>query len=156
MTAFITTAAAAVVTAFLGVVSYVVQKRTDRRVELSKRQREAYEAYLESYYDYVLTESSGPEYETAINKYNKAYFKLFPLASDSFLKEAFDFHNFAWMQSQSRNFYEQKEREDFDKKWTALILQMRKDAEIHSDLEDKVIMKHIPWSWSDYEKKPAE
>jgi hypothetical protein len=85
----------AVVTAAFGMLSYRTQKETDRQVELRKQQRIAYEIFLESYYDWTLTEAGTDEDKKADDKYRRAYFKLFPLASDSFLRAAIAFHTYA-------------------------------------------------------------
>ena len=150
MAAFITAVVVAVVTALLGMASYLYQKRTDRQVELSKQQREAYQRYMQSYYDWTLTKEGTREDEEAKNKYRKAYFKLFPLASDSFLKAAFAFHTFSWEEPYP-DFNKKEDRKEFDEKWTTLVLEMRKDAEIKSQITEKEIEQHIPWSWRPYE-----
>jgi hypothetical protein len=95
MAAFTTTVLVAVVTALLGMVSYLYQKRTDRHVELRKQQQEAYELYIKSYHDWTLTETSSDEEKKANDKYWQAYYALFPLASDGFLRAAMSFHAYA-------------------------------------------------------------
>lgn len=68
---------AAVVTAVVGIVSYIYQKRTDRKVELRKQQREAYERYMESYQNWAYAEEGSDEEEKAGDAYRQAYFSLF-------------------------------------------------------------------------------
>jgi hypothetical protein len=152
MTALITilgTILAAVVTAAVGIRSYRSQKDTDRQVELRKQQRAAYEAYMQSYYDWTYTEDGSDEDEKAKDVYRQAYFKLFPLASDSFLRAAMTFHTYVWEEPYP-DFAKEADREKFEKLWASLVVEMRKDANVESQLIQKEIEDHIPWYWPSY------
>jgi hypothetical protein len=138
---------AAVVTAIFGIISYRNQKETDRQVELRKQQRAAYELYLQSYYDWTFTTEGTAAEEQADVKYRQAYFKLFPLASDSFLRAAMAFHTYA-REEPYPDFAKEADREKFEELWTNLVLQMRKDAEVESQITEGEIADHIPWYWS--------
>lgn len=136
----------AVVTAAFGILSYRTQKETDRQVDLRKQQRTAYENFLESYYDWTFTESGTDEDRKADDKYRHAYFKLFPLASDRFLRAAMDFHTYA-REEPYPDFAKKADREKFEELWSNLILEMRKDAEVESRVSKSEIEAHIPWYW---------
>jgi len=136
----------AVVTAAFGILSYRTQKETDRRVELRKQQRTAYENFLQSYYDWTFTKEGTDEDEKADNKYRQAYFKLFPLASDSFLRAAMAFHTYA-RDEPYPDFAKGADREKFEELWSNLILELRKDAEVESRVSKSEIEDHIPWYW---------
>jgi len=134
---------AAVVTALFGIISYLNQKRTDRKVELRKQQREAYECYMQSYQNWAYTDAPSDEDVKATDVYRRAYFNLFPLASDRFLRAAMAFHAYAW---EGHPDYAKKEsQEDFDKLWTDLIIAMRHDANVRSRLTKGDIQDHLPW-----------
>ena len=122
MSALITilgTILAAVVTAAVGIRSYRSQKDTDRQIELRKQQRAAYEAYMRSYYDWTYTEDGSDEDEKAKDEYRQAYFKLFPLASDGFLRAAMAFHTYVW-EAPYPDFAKKADRENFEKLWGSL------------------------------------
>lgn len=143
MAAFITTAAAAVVTAFLGMASYLYQKRTDHRAELGKRQQEAYGLYVTSYYDWTITEEGTDEDKKALANYKRAYYALFPLASDGFLKAATAFHAYAI--EGNIDWDKEADRNKFKALWTNLVLEMRKDVNVESHLPESWIEDHVPW-----------
>jgi hypothetical protein len=134
---------AAVVAALLGIVGYISQKRTDRKVELRKQQREAYECYMESYQNWAYAEEGTDEDEKARDAYRQAYFSLFPLASDGFLRAAMAFHAYAW--EGHPDFTKKEDQEDFDELWTDLIIAMRHDANVRSRLTKEDIQDHLPW-----------
>ena len=134
---------AAVVTAVVGIVSYIYQKRTDRKVELRKQQREAYECYMESYQNWAYAEEGSDEEEKAGDAYRQAYFSLFPLASDGFLRAAMAFHAYAW--EGHPDFAKKEDQEDFDELWTDLIIAMCHDANVRSRLKKNDIQNHLPW-----------
>ena len=60
---------AAVITAVFGIISYLYQKRTDRKVELKKQQREAYECYMQSYQNWAYAKEGSDEDEKAQDTY---------------------------------------------------------------------------------------
>jgi hypothetical protein len=140
----------AVVTAIFGILSYRTQKDTDRQVELRKQQRVAYENYLQSYYDWTFTKEGTDEDKQADDKYRQAYFKLFPLASDSFLRAAMAFHTYA-REEPYPDFAGEADREKFEELWSNLVLELRKDAEVESRVTKSEIEEHIPWYWGAYE-----
>jgi len=134
---------AAVITAVFGIISYLYQKRTDRKVELKKQQREAYECYMQSYQNWAYAKEGSDEDEKAQDTYRRAYFNLFPLASDRFLRAAMAFHAYAW--EGHPDYAKKEDQEDFDKLWTDLIIAMRHDANVRSRLTKGDIQDHLPW-----------
>jgi type II secretory pathway pseudopilin PulG len=155
MVAFLTAVVVAAVTALLGMLSYLNQKRTDRQIELRKQQRTAYELYMQSYYDWTFTTYGTAEDREARTKYEQAYFKLFPLASDRFLRAAMAFHDFAWNGDPDYDNNEE-DREKFEELWTSLVQVLREDAHIESSLTRKEIEDHIPWYWGDDSAKTTK
>jgi hypothetical protein len=154
MSALITifgTILAAVVTAAVGIRSYRSQKATDRQVELRKQQRAAYEVYMQSYYDWTYTEDGTDEDEKAKDDYRQAYFKLFPIASDGFLRAAMAFHTYAW-EAPYPDFAKEADRKKFEELWASLVVEMRNDANVESrQIKKSEIEAHIPWYWGSYE-----
>jgi len=152
LAALITTAAAAIVTALLGMASYLWQKRTDRQVDLSKRQQEAYGLYITSYYDWTITEEGSDADEKALANYKRAYYALFPLASDGFLQAATAFHAYAI--ESNVDFDKEADRRQFRALWTRLVLKMRDDVDVKSHLSEQWIADHVPW-FSSHEETSA-
>jgi hypothetical protein len=155
MSAFITTAVAAIIAALLGMVSYLYQKRTDHRVKLSEQQSEAYELYLRSYHDWTLTTAGSDEEKKADDKYWQAYYALFPLASDDVLRAAMAYHSYM-KETPYPDFADEEAREKFKSLWTTLVMKMRKDANVKSRLSSREIKKHIPWYFDSYESVQGE
>ena len=143
MAAFIATAAAAIVTALLGMASYLYQKRTDHRVALGEQQQQAYGLYITSYYDWTITEENNEEASKALTTYRRAYYALFPIASDGFLKTATAFHAYAI--EGSFVWDKEEDRVKFTALWTRLVLELRKDVNVKSELSDEWLAKHVPW-----------
>jgi hypothetical protein len=150
MSALITTGVVAVLTAFLGMASYLYQKRTDHQVELSKQQREAYDLYMQSYHDWTLTTKGSDEEKKADDKYWRAYYALFPLASDGFLRAAMAYHSYM-KEAPYPNFADKAAREKFKDLWTTLVIEMRNDANVKSHLSTNEIEEHIPYYFDSYE-----
>jgi hypothetical protein len=153
MAVFVTTVVAAVITALLGMASYLYQKQTDHQIDLSKRQQEAYKLYITGYYDWTLVLTGGDEVEmTKVHdNYWRAYYALFPLASDGFLRAAMAFNAYA-MES-TPDFTKEAGRAQFKALWTDLILEMRNDANVESRISEKEIEGHVPWDFSSFESK---
>src|SRR5918994_5101510 len=118
MAVFITTLVAAVVTALFGMLSYLYQKQTDRQVDLSKQQREAYTLYLTSYYDWLIAEKGSDEEAKERANCWRAYQALFPLASDGFLRAAMRFH--AYTMAGAPDFTTEAGREKVNELWINL------------------------------------
>jgi len=139
---------AAVVTAIVGIFSYRNQKVADRQSELRKEQREAYADYIKSYFDWSVTEEGTAEDDKVRNNYMQAYFKLFTLASDSFLKAAMSFHSYVWSPPYP-DFSNSEDRDRVNELWTNVIIEMRKDAHLmqqltRGDLDKNVFLLHPP------------
>jgi hypothetical protein len=149
MAAFITAVVVVVVTAVAGMGSYLYQKRTDHQVDLSKQQQDAYTLYVRSYHDYTFTETSSDEANKAYDSYLRAYYALFPLASDGFLRAAMAFHTFAIEGNPDYN--KEATRQKFKESWTKLVVEMRKDANVRSRISETEIVEHVPWSFSSNE-----
>jgi hypothetical protein len=95
---------------WLGIVSYVNQKRPERKVELRNRRVKEYDRYLTAYrgytslYDFGSTPAQdSPEKIKAVNEYWLAYSNLFNIASDRVLLAASEFHKLAWMDVTEKN-----------------------------------------------------
>ena len=143
----------AVATALFGIFSYRNQKNIDRQVELRKEQKAAYELYMQSYHDWTFTEDGTAEDAEANDKYWRAYFKLFPIASDGFLRAAMAFHTYAKVEPYP-DFKKDADRKKFKELWTNLVVEMRNDANVESRLTKREIEDHSPWYWSSYESMP--
>jgi hypothetical protein len=120
-------------TAIVGIFSYRNQKEADRQSELSKEQREAYADYIQSYFDWSFTEEGTAEDEKVRNNYRQAYFKLFTIASDSFLKAAMSFHRYVWSPP-FPDFSNSEDRDRVNELWTDVLIEMRKDAHLMQQL----------------------
>jgi len=100
---------------------------------------------MQSYYDWTFTERGSEDEQEKGKIYSTAYFKLFPLASDDFIRAAMAFHTYAWLNYP--NFAEEENRNTFEELWTNLVVQMRDDAIVQSDLTRQEISTHLPWYW---------
>ena len=159
MAAFITTVIVAVVTALLGMASYLYQKRTDMKVELRNRRVKEYDRYLTAYRGYTSLYDFGPppaedspEKIKAVNEYWLAYSNLFNIASDRVLLAASAFHKLAWMDATDKDLAdkktEEKFNEDFKELYTTMILKMRHDFSEKTELDSKEIAERLPFNFS--------
>ena len=151
---------AAVVTATyqaLSIYSSREEKRNDRRIELQKLRREAYESYLTAYnqhaslYDFDPPPSEGdPRVIDAKNEYWRAYRGLFHVAPDEVLIAASDFHRFAWMgdypdsYSESDRWHEVYVKQ-FRELYARMLGEMRRDAFGQTYLPLEMIEDRLPF-----------
>jgi hypothetical protein len=61
------------------------------------------------------------------------------------------FHAFAI--EGSPDFNKTEARQEFKEKWTQLVVEMRKDANVKSRISATEIVDHVPWSFSSYESE---
>jgi hypothetical protein len=159
MAAFITAIFVAFVTAVLGLVSYLYQKRTERKVELRNRRMKEYERYLTAYRGYTsLYDFNPPPADNsedrikAINEYWLAYSNLFYIASDSVLLAVTNFHKLAWMGDTglTGEAYDQ----EFKHLYATMIIEMRTDAFEKTELRKEKVEQRLPFNFSPA-SKPA-
>lgn len=153
MSASITALLVAFVTAVLGLVSYLWQKRTERKVELRNRRMKEYERYLtafrkyESLYDFGRNPADdSKERIEAVNEYWMAYSNLFHIASDSVLLTVVAFHKFAWLSDPdlAGEAYDRK----FKDLYAPVIIEMRSDAFQRTKLQQNQIEENLPFNFS--------
>ena len=109
-----------VLAAGLGIVTYSVQKRIDRRHELRKVKEEAYSAYLKALYLGV-TEGTTEELK---REHSLQYFTLFAVASDEALKRTGDL----WTYLRDHPRLTDDDREAVNKRFVEMFRAMRKDC----------------------------
>jgi hypothetical protein len=157
--AFITTVVVAVVTALLGMASYLYQKRTDMNVELRNRRVKDYDRYLTAYRAYTSLYDFGPPPAEdsegrvkAVNEYWLAYSNLFYIASDPVLLAVTEFHQLAWMDSTAWNLADKKKEEEFNQEfktlYTTMILKMRHDVSEKTELKRDTVEERLPFNFS--------
>jgi hypothetical protein len=158
MAAFITTAAG-IVTALLGMASYLYQKRTDMKVELRNRRVKEYDRYLTAYRGYTSLYDFGPppaddseNRVKAVNEYWLAYSNLFYVASDRVLLAVTEFHQLAWMESTDRDLADEETEkafnEEFKALYTTMILKMRHDFSEKTELKRETVEERLPFNFS--------
>jgi hypothetical protein len=159
MLAFTSAVIVALLTALSGILTYVYQKRTERKIELRNRRVKEYDRYLTAYRAYTSLYDFGdppaqdsPERIKAVNEYWLAYSNLFNIASDRVLLAASEFHELAWMDVAEKNLAdEETERafnEEFKKRYTTMILKMRHDFSEKTELDEDKIAKRLPFDFS--------
>jgi hypothetical protein len=157
--AFITTVVVAVVTALLGMASYLYQKRTDMKVELRNRRVKEYDRYLTAYRGYTSLYDLGPppaddseDRVKAVNEYWLAYSSLFNIASDRVLLAVTEFHQLAWMESTDRDLADEETEkafnEEFKALYTTMILKMRHDVSEKTELKRETVEERLPFNFS--------
>jgi hypothetical protein len=160
---------AAVITAVyqtFSILSARYERRQDREIESRNRRREAYERYLTAFQDYSalwdpLTSDSGgtdtpfayrkgnrEEAETEIaqaaNEYWRAYRGLFHVATDAVLSAVTEFHMFGWLQD--TDLTDEAFEEEFRVRFAAVLIEMRKDAFVTTQLPQSTIEQLLPYN----------
>ena len=159
MAAFITTVVVAVVTALLGMASYLYQKRTDMNVELRNRRVKEYDRYLTAYRGYTSLYDFGPtpaddseDRVKAVNEYWLAYSNLFYVASDPVLLAVTEFHQLAWMDSTNWDLADEEKEETFNQEfkalYTTMIMEMRNDVSEKTELKRAIVEERLPFNFS--------
>jgi hypothetical protein len=159
MLAFASAVSVAFLTALFGIVSYVYQKRTERKIELRNRRVKEYDRYLTAYRGYTsLYDFGDPPAEDsedrvkAVKEYWLAYSALFNIASDRVLRATSAFHKLAWMDATDKDLAdkktEEKFNEDFKELYTTMILKMRHDFSEKTELDSKEIAERLPFNFS--------
>jgi hypothetical protein len=159
MLAFVSAVFLALLTALLGIVSYVYQKRTERKVELRNRRVKEYDRYLTAYRGYTsLYDFSPPPAEDSpekikvVNEYWLAYSNLFNIASDRVLLAASAFHKLAWMDVTEKNLADEETEkafnEEFKDLYTTMIMKMRHDFSEKTELDEDTIAERLPFNFS--------
>ena len=159
MLAFASAVSVAFLTALFGIVSYVYQKRTERKVELRNRRVKEYDRYLTAYRGYTSLYDFGPppaddseDRVKAVNEYWLAYSNLFYIASDRVLLAVTEFHQLAWMESTDRDLADEETEKAFNQEfkalYTTMILKMRHDVSEKTELKRETVEERLPFNFS--------
>jgi hypothetical protein len=149
----------AFLTAVFGIISYVYQKRTERKIELRNRRVKEYDRYLTAYRAYTSLYDFGPppaedseDRVKAVNEYWLAYSTLFNIASDRVLLAASEFHKLAWMDATDKDLADKETEkafnEEFKDLYTTMILKMRHDVSEKTELDSDTIAERLPFNFS--------
>jgi len=135
--------------AYLATSGYRSQKDADRRAELEKQKADTYVRYLNTFWEAnrwaVVAEVSPPEYdrnkhEEATERYRAAFNDMFLTASKDVLTKAYEFYT---LQSPPSGLLTD-EGIARKKVYAKVLLEMRKDAFLPTDLNPEQIAQLLP------------